>query len=150
MPTDIEQIEDLIIAEIQRTDERIGFPVIGINDCTTWAGQDIQEMLQSILSDTAARVIYAGSKQGALKVIGGGSGHDETLMFRVAVIVSSLRSRTEGSRSGYAYLESMKKCFAKFSVAPLRGFLWNISDELLYVGNGKHVYGFEIERSVSV
>lgn len=149
MSTEIEQIEDLIIAEIQRTADRGGYPVIGIDDCDTWAGEDIEGMLANIFSETAARVIYAGSRQGELKVIGGGTSHDEDMRWRVALVVTALRSRTEGSRSGYSYIEAMKQCLAKLPLAPLRGYLWNTEDNLLYVKNGKHVYGFELERSAS-
>ncbi len=149
MSTEIEQIEDLIIAEIKRTADRAGYPVIGIDDCDTWAGEDIEGMLANIFSETAVRVIYAGSKQGALKVIGGGTAHDEDMRWRVALVVTNLRSQADGSRSGYSYLEAMKQCLARLPLVPLRGYLWNTEDNLLYVKGGKHVYGFELERSVN-
>jgi hypothetical protein len=152
MPTEIEQIEDLIITEIKRASERttnnVVYPVIGISDCETWSGGDIEEMLREVNSETAARVIYAGSKQGDIKVIGGGAAHDENIRFRVALVVTNLRSQAEGSRGGYVYIEAMKLCFARFMLTPLRGFLKNTEDNLLYVEGGKHVYGFELERSI--
>jgi hypothetical protein len=43
----------------------------------------------------------------------------------------------------------MKECFARFNLTPLRGFLKNTEDSLLLVEGGKHVYGFELERSIS-
>ena len=152
MPTEIEQIEDLIITDVKRKAERVTsgvvYPVIGIDDCETWSGDDIQDMLREINSETAVRVIYAGSKQGELKVIGGGASHDETARFRLALVVTNLRSRGEGARGGYVYIEAMKQCFARFMLTPLRGYLKNTEDNLLLVEGGKHVYGFELERSI--
>lgn len=154
MPTEIEQIEDLIIAEIRRTVERkdsrgTEFPVIGIADCETFAGTDIPGMLPTIASNQAVRVIYAGDEQGDIKAIGGGDAHDETMTWRLAIVVTNLRSRGAGARAGYAFIEPMKKCFARFMLTPLRGYLHHTKTELLYVGNGKYVYGFELERRIN-
>ncbi len=148
MSSEIEQIEDKIIAEIQRTAERTGYPMIGIENTETWSGSDIEEMLRSILTPEAARVIYAGDTQGEIKVMGGGDAHNENMLWRIALVMTNLRSQAAGSRAGYVYIEAMKKCFARFLVTPFRGYLHHTKTELLYVGKGKHVYGFELERSI--
>ena len=148
MATDpeITQIENAIIAEVQRTEDRPNYPVIGIQDADHWSGGDIQEMLMTILSPQAVRVIYAGSKPGPLKVIGGGSTSDDVQNFKVALIVTDLTKGPAGSSAGYAAIEAIKKCLKHLSIPPLRGFLWVTSDDLLLVKNGKYIYGFDIER----
>ncbi len=153
MPTEIEQIEDLIISEIKRTSERtangIICPVIGIQNADTFGSDDIEEMLRTINTLTAARVIYGGGKRGASKVIGGGVAYDEDLSFRVVIVVTNLRSAKDGSRSGYAYVDAAIKCFMRFPLTPLRGYLWCPEDNLLLTKYGKWVYGLELERSIN-
>ncbi len=150
MPTEIEQIEDLIITEIKRTSERtangVTYPVIGIQNADTWSGGDIEEMLQAVLTPEAVRVIYTGGKHAEKKLIGAATNHDKTMTFRIALVLSNLRSRKDGSRAGYAYLDAIDQCFTQFKVTPLRGYLWPVADELLLVKYDKFVYGFEFER----
>ncbi len=137
MSSEIEQIEDKIINAVKTT--------VGIADCDTWAGGDVEEMLRTILSSTAVRVIYAGGKHGEKKVIGGNT-NERVMSFRLALVVTSLRSRKEGSRGAYDYIELMNSTFKGFALTPLRGFLWPISDDLLLVRADKFVYAFEFER----
>lgn len=151
MPTEIEQIEDLIITECKRTTQRLNasgteLPIIGISNTDSWAGGDVEEMLLTINTETAVRVIYTGGKPGAKKLIGAATNHDKTMTFRLALVITNLRSRKAGSRAGYAYLDAIDRCFTQFKLTPLRGHLWPVSDDLLYVKNGKYVYGFEFER----
>jgi hypothetical protein len=148
MSTEIEQIEDMIITEIKRTTDRPGYPVIGIADCTTWSAAegDVEPMLQAILSNAAARVIFADSKPEPLKVLGGGPAHDETAHYRIVLIVSNLRGATPDDPAGYTYLEAIKKCFTKFDLAPVKGFLWPTTVELLMIKYGKFAYKLEFEK----
>jgi hypothetical protein len=135
--TEIEQVEDKIITAVKTT--------IGIADCDTWQGGDLEEMLAAVLSPIAVRVIYAGGKHGEKKVIGVNRS-DRDMTFRLALVVSNLRSPKDGSRGAYAYIESMLTTFRGFSLTPLAGYLWPISDELLLIRTGRFVYGFEFER----
>ncbi len=149
MPTEVEQIEDLIIAELKRTTERTGYPAIGIQNADTFDSDDLEEMLRTINTLTAARVIYGGGKRGASKVMGGGVAYDEELRFRIAIVVTNLRSAKDGSRAGYAYVDAAIKCFMRFPLTPLRGYLWCPEDNLLLTKYGKRVYGLELERSIN-
>jgi hypothetical protein len=137
MTTEIEQIEDKIITAVKTT--------VGIADCDTWQGGDLEEMLATVLSSTAVRVIYTGGKHGEKKVIGANRS-DRDMTFRLALIVSNLRSMKDGSRGAYTYIESLLSTLRGFSLTPIAGYLWPISDELLLIKTGKFVYGFEFER----
>jgi hypothetical protein len=137
MATEIEQIEDKIITAIKTT--------VGIADCDTWSGGDIEELLPTVLSATAARVIYASGRHGDKKVIGANT-NDREMLFRVALIVTNLRARKDGSRGAYQHIESLNGALKGLSCSPLPGYLWPVSDELLLIQGGKFVYGFEFER----
>lgn len=137
MPTEIEQIEDKIIDAVKTT--------IGIADCETWQGGDLEEMLRAVVSPTAVRVVYAGGKHGEKKVIGANT-NDKDMTFTLTLFVENLRSRRDGARGAYQYIEDLLALFKGFALVPLAGYLWPVSDELLLVRHGRFAYGLTFER----
>lgn len=148
--TEIDQIIDACIAEIQRTTDRLDarnntYPIIGIKDCIAWDGGDIESIVGGVNSLVACRVIYAGSKTGELLNIGG-STSEEKQVYRILLVVSSLRAKSQSARSAYEYIEAIKTCFARFKL-PVKGFLRYTEDNLLLVRSGRYAYGFDLERN---
>ncbi|MCK9420211.1 MAG: DUF1834 family protein [Nitrospirae bacterium] len=142
MSTEIDQTEDLIITAI-----KIAAPEFRIVD--TWPDKmDLDTLLEEMLQTPACYVISAGVKYGEKKTIGANNSDDE-MTFRLTIVVENLRTRQDGIRGAYALIDAVKTKLKGMNVAPLRGFLWPVTVELIAVKNQYFAYGMEFVRKVN-
>lgn len=138
--TEIEQIEDLIIATLSAQ-------VSGLRSCDTWQGP-VEDLLKQPKSLPAVWVVYTGAEHEGKQVIGSNY-HPRRMRFTLALIVSNLKSRKDGARGAYEFIEGINDCLTGLSLTPLNGFLWPVRDDLVDIGSGLFIYGLEFERRYS-
>jgi len=138
--TEIEQLEDLIITTV--LDQ-----VSGLRDCAPWQGP-IEDLLKQPKNLPAVWVIYTGGGHEAKATIGSNY-HNRNMKFTLALIVQNLRSRKDGARGAYEFIEGINDCLTGLSLLPLAGFLWPVRDDLIDIASGMFIYGLEFERRFS-
>jgi hypothetical protein len=145
MPTEIEQIEDLIIIAVKN-----GIPEL--NKVESWPDKmNLKTLLEENLTTPACFVIHAGEKYGEKKTIGANNSNDEQI-WRLTLIVESIRSRQDGAKAGYAFIAALvgdsttPGILKGMKLTPLRGYLWPVSSELLSITDNYYAYGLEFIR----
>jgi hypothetical protein len=148
LSTEIEQIEDKIIYAIEAA-----APEFAIVE--TWPdSSDLDDLLRNATQLPACYLIYGGTRFGEKKLIGASAAdRDQTL--RLTIILENLRqSVQDGQRGAYELIEaivgnaSSAGIIRSLSLAPLAGFLWPVSDDLIAVKYGKFAYGIELVRKM--
>lgn len=146
MPTEIEQIEDLIITTL-----KTGVPELGLVD--SWPDKmDLDTLLEETLTTPALYVIFAGTKFGEKKMIGGADNSNDEQTLRMTLVVESVSSRQDGTRGAYGIIEAImgssttEGLLKGKKLTPLRGFLWPVSVDLIAVKNTYYAYGLELVR----
>jgi phage gp37-like protein len=138
--TEIDQVEDLIIATVKAR-------VSGLRDCATWQGP-VEDLLSQPKNLPAVWVIYTGENHEGKTTIGSNY-HNRSMKFTLALIVQNLKSRQDGARGAYEFIEGINNCLTGLSLSPLNGFLWPVRDDLIDIGSGVFIYGLEFERRFS-
>ena len=110
-----------------------------------WQG-DIEELVKLVHKTPSVHVVYSGAEFDSPRIMGDINPPTD-MIWSTIIIGQNLRDRKSGAVECYSLVEATRVKLTRFDSG--FGWLWPVSEKLLYSGNGLSAYGcgFRIQQN---